>query len=160
MTRPTVIFFGPDGRDKSRPKVFLRTLLFSSSKRGRIVESMYVSLLCEDASQNFTIWTYGERNQLVRGSGLFIPESGVEANHHFLMHEGESPFAFIPGRYRMDVYAHLLGDRKQKLLFSQLLDVSSEEADVLGASDIGLYFDWTPEKMRYVSHVDRRPMPA
>jgi len=56
----------------------------------------------------------------------------------------------------MDIYAHLLGDRNQKLLFSQFLSVSSEEADVLGDSDIGLYFDWAPEKMRYVTHIDRR----
>lgn len=48
MTQPTMIFFGPDTPrspdDLPLPKVFLRTLLFSTSKRGRIVESMHVSL--------------------------------------------------------------------------------------------------------------------
>ena len=35
MTRPTTIFFGPDGKTFSgSPKVYLRTLLFSTSKRG------------------------------------------------------------------------------------------------------------------------------
>ena len=65
-------------------KGFLRTLLFSSSKRGRIIESIYVTLQCDDISQDFTIWTR-ERNQLARGSGLFVGETEVEANHHFLM---------------------------------------------------------------------------
>ena len=40
MTQPTVIYLGPDSpraRDESPlPKVFLRTLLFATSKRGRI----------------------------------------------------------------------------------------------------------------------------
>ena len=46
MTQPTVIYLGPDSpraRDESPlPKVFLRTLLFATSKRGRIVESMHI----------------------------------------------------------------------------------------------------------------------
>ena len=41
MTQPTVIFFGPDGgrRDGQNPrlKVFLRTLLYSTSRRGQTV---------------------------------------------------------------------------------------------------------------------------
>lgn len=41
MTQPTVIFFGPDGGPKSDEphwKVYLRALLYATSKRGRIVE--------------------------------------------------------------------------------------------------------------------------
>ena len=41
MTKPTVVFFGPDGghHDKPHLKVFLRTLLYSTSRRGQTVES-------------------------------------------------------------------------------------------------------------------------
>jgi hypothetical protein len=39
MTQPTIIFFGPDGA-KGTPKVFLRTLLYSSANRGGIVENI------------------------------------------------------------------------------------------------------------------------
>jgi hypothetical protein len=158
MTQPTVIFFGPDGPRSARgglPKVFLRTLLFSTSKRGRIVESMYVTLTCEDIVQDFAIWTYGERNQLVRGSGLFVGETGVEANHHFLISKSTRPFQFIAGRYRLDVYAHLLGDRTRRLLFSQTLVVSEENSEAIGHNDAGLYFDWTPQAMQYREHLDR-----
>lgn len=45
MTQPTVIFFGTDGPARSSeippPKVFLRSLLYSTSKRGRIVEKAH-----------------------------------------------------------------------------------------------------------------------
>jgi hypothetical protein len=88
MTQPTSIFFGPDSPRASDgialPKVYLRTLLFSTSKRGRVVESMHVALLRNEMHQNFNIWVYGEREKLVRGSGLFVGETGVAANHHFL----------------------------------------------------------------------------
>jgi hypothetical protein len=62
MTQPTVIFFGFD--ERSSPKIFLRTLLFSTSKRGRIIESIYVNVACEDIQQDFNVWVYGERNEL------------------------------------------------------------------------------------------------
>ena len=159
ITQPTVIFFGPDGPRSARvatsPKVFLRTLLFSTSKRGRIVESIYVTLSCEDIIQDFSVWAYGERNQLVRGSGLFVGETGVEANHHFLISKNTEPFDFIEGQYRLDVYAHLLGDHNRILLFSQMLKVSPEESDAIGHNDAGLYFDWSPHDRRYLTHLDQ-----
>ena len=157
MTQPTVIFFGPDGRDSNNLKVFLRTLLFSTSKRGRIVESMYVTLLCEDILQTFDVWAYGERNDLVRGSGLFVGETGVEANHHFLASRNSEPIVFIPGKHQLNVYVNLLGEKKQKLLISESLTVSSEEADEIGLHGVGLYFDWAPEDRNYVSHIHRGP---
>jgi hypothetical protein len=163
MTQPTVIYFGPDGPKSARsalPKVFLRTLLFSTSKRGRIVESMYVTLTCEDIIQDFAVWTYGERNQLVRGSGLFVGETGVEANHHFLISKSTDPFQFIPGQYRLDVYAHLLGDRNRRLLFSQTLNVSEENSEAIGHNDAGLYFDWFPPEIQYRDHLDQESQQA
>lgn len=60
MTQPTVVFFGPDGppRDgeQRRLKVFLRTLLFSTARRGQMIEIMHVSLQRAESRQNFSIW--------------------------------------------------------------------------------------------------------
>src|SRR5947199_1770126 len=71
MTQPTVIFFGPDmprNRDEiPLPKVYLRTLLFSTSKRGRIIESMHVALARNETLQTFNVWVHGDE-KLVRGS--------------------------------------------------------------------------------------------
>lgn len=160
MTQPTVIFFGPDtprSRDDTpSPKVYLRALLFSTSKRGRVIESMHVALWRNETHQNFNIWVYGEREKLVRGSGLFVGETGVAANHHFLTPHDGSSFQFTEGRYRLDVFARLLGDKKPVQLFSQELDISREIAESLKEPGTGLYFDWGPDSSRYLLHVDKR----
>jgi hypothetical protein len=44
MTKPTVIFFGPDGSGKEHNKIFIRTLLYSTSDRGQYIENMYIKL--------------------------------------------------------------------------------------------------------------------
>ena len=161
MTRPTQIFFGYDQpRDDDTaawPKVFLRTLLFATSKRGRVVENVYVKLTCEDITQSFNVWVYGERDQLVRGSGLFVGDTGVEAYHHFLAPKGDNPFNFISGTYRLDVDAHFLGSKTSKLLFSYSLDVSDVESSSIGERNSGLYFDWDPDKNRYTHHLKHAP---
>ena len=161
MTQPTVFFFGPDGRSPSGPaappKIFLRALLFSTSKRGRIVENMYVNLSCDEYYQEFNVWAYGATNELVRGSGVFVGDTGVEANHHFLIPRNAGSFRFRSGQYRVDVYAQLLGDRKKKLLFSQALEIASDAAKALENADSGLYFDWAPDLSRYVSHIHKGP---
>lgn len=157
MTQPTVFFFGPDGRSQSEPapKIYLRTLLYSTSRRGRVVENMYVSLSHGEARQNFNIWVYGEE-RLTRGSGLFVGPEGVAANHHFLLPKDASRFQFREGQYKLNVYVHLLGDRADKLLFSQILEVSREQAEALIEPDNGLYFDWGPDSSRYISHIEHR----
>jgi hypothetical protein len=160
MTQPTVIFFGPDTprsrEDVSSPKIYLRTLLFATSKRGRIVESMHVSLARNEMRQNFNIWVHGDE-RLVRGSGLFVGETGVAANHDFLTPKDGSSFEFSSGRYRLDVFAQLLGDRKRILLFSQDLELGSDLVAKLQEPGTGVYFDWGPDSSRYLAHVEKRP---
>jgi hypothetical protein len=160
MTQPTIIFFGPDvplSRDETPlPKIYLRTLLFSTSKRGRIIESMHVALSRNETHQNFNVWVYGERKKLVRGSGLFVGETGIAANHHFLTPRDGNSFRFTEGRYRVDVFAHLLGDKSPTRLFSQVLEVTRELAAALEERTSGLYFDWGPDSSRYLPHIDKR----
>jgi hypothetical protein len=162
MTQPTVIFFGPDlprsGGRAALPKVYLRALLVSTSKRGRVIESMHVSLARNESHQNFNIWVHGDE-KLVRGSGLFVGETGVAANHHFLTPEDAGHFKFSAGRYRLQVFAKLLGDRKQTLLFTQDLGLASDIAAKLEARGAGVYFDWGPDSSRYMPHVETR-LPA
>ena len=159
MTQPTVIFFGPDSPGRERrasAKIYLRTLLFSTSKRGHVIESMHVRLSGNEAHQNFNIWVYGERARLVRGSGLFVGEAGVAADHHFLPPPDRSGFVFSEGRYRLEVFAHLLGDHRSIQLFTQDLTVSRETAEALAEPDTGVYFDWGPDAARYYPHVEKR----
>ena len=160
MTQPTVIYFGPDGRNNRRenalPKVFLRTLLFATSKRGRIIESMHVKLSRNEAQQNFSVWVYGDKD-MVRGSGLFVGENGIAVNHHFLVPRDDTSFRFLSGRYKLDLFARLLGDREQTLLWSQELEISNDAARELEEPIAGLYFDWGPDAGRYLAHIDNQP---
>ncbi len=162
MTQPTVIFFGPDSprsaKERPLPKIYLRTLLFTNSKRGRVIESMHVSLKRNETRQNFNVWVHGD-DKLVRGSGLFVGETGIAANHHFLAPDDGNSFNFCAGSYTLDVYAKLLGDKKQTLLFSQRLEVSQDLAHAIQEAGTGLYFDWGPDSSRYIPHVEKR-LPA
>ena len=80
MTQPTTIYFGADASSSPSPKVYLRTLLYSTAKRGQIIESMFVKLRRGESIQTFNIWVYGE-GSLARGSGLYVGENGVTCNH-------------------------------------------------------------------------------
>jgi len=160
MTRPTVIFFGPDqpidDETVGKPKVFLRFLLFSTAKRGAIIESMFVTLARNESRQSFNIWVYGEQ-KLVRGSGLFVPEAGFSANHHFLAPNDGHAFSFEPGRYRITVFANVLGRKQTLTLLSQDLEVSDAASGALKSGKCGLYFDWSPATGNYIAHVDQKP---
>jgi hypothetical protein len=117
---------------------------------------MYVALIRDGTvHHNFNIWVYGERMQLVRGSGLFVGQDGIAANHHFLSAPDRTEFSFAAGPYRLRVFAHLLGDRKDKELFTQDFVISHEIAATLGDPTTGVYFDWAPDTARYVPYVDK-----
>jgi hypothetical protein len=159
MTRPTAIYFGPDGprspSSPSRPKVYLRTLLFATSKRGRAIESMHVVLSHDGTDRSFSIWVYGDHKQFVRGSGLFVGETGIPTTHQFLLQPGSGSFRFTDGLYKLDVFVRLLGDERSKRLFTEELTVSHDTAALMERSQAGVYFDWEPDADRYLSHVDK-----
>jgi hypothetical protein len=154
MTQPTVFFFGPDSIDSR--KVFLRTLLYCTAKRGHIVESMWVKLRRGESAQTFNIWVYGD-SSLARGSGLYVGENGVACNHHFLLPKDGTSFEFLPGQYLIEVYASLVNS-KTPLLLSQLkLFLTKEQAEAIRDENAGVFFDWGPDSMTYHSHIDLNP---
>ncbi|MDD5307615.1 MAG: hypothetical protein PHU25_09885 [Deltaproteobacteria bacterium] len=165
MTQPTVIFFGPDGGrrndEKAHLKVFLRTLLYSTSRRGQTVESMHIALQRAESRQNFSIWVYGD-DRLVRGSGLHVGYEGVACNHHFLLPEDGIGFSLLPGQYTLVVHAKRVSDRKPRRLAQVNLLISETQAKELAKPNAGIYFDWGPDQESYQSHVEIRsqaPLP-
>ena len=50
---------------------------FSLGLRGHVIENMYVELVNDNEQHLFNIWVYGERDNLVRGSGLFVSDQGA-----------------------------------------------------------------------------------
>jgi hypothetical protein len=101
---------------------------------------MYVALSRNETRQNFNVLVYGD-DRPVHGSGLFVGETGVEPNHHFLWPREETSFRFTEGRYTLNVFARLLGDSSDIHLFSQTLEISRETANALAEPHAGVYFD-------------------
>ena len=161
MTQPTVVFFGPDGppREDAKPqaKVFLRTLLYSTGRRGQVLESMWVNLRRGESNQNFSIWVYGDK-QLLRGSGLFVGPEGLPTNHHFLLPLDGAEFRFFPGSYTLRVYGKCVGSASGAELCKLVLSVSDEHGKELkNDTEAGIYFDWGPDLGAYHAHVETRP---
>ena len=154
MTQPTMIFFGydPDGSSK----VFLRTLLYSTSKRSQIVESMFIRLQRGESSQTFNIWVYGN-GSLARGSGIKVGPDGVTYNHHFLIPKDGTVYEFLAGDYVVEVYAALVNARSPILLYRLRLSLSSEHATALKDRNVGVFFDWGPDSQKYHAYIDIRP---
>lgn len=151
MTQPTVVYFGPDGgsEKEARNKVYLRTLLYSTSRRGQMIESMHVNLQRAETRQNFSVWVYGEE-RLVRGSGLFVGHEGVACNHHFLLPRDGADFKFVAGEYVLRVHAKRVGDRRSTELAAVRLVVGDSHAlELQEKGDAGIYFDWGADLQAY-----------
>lgn len=156
-TWPAVIYFGPDGSKQDGPnKVFLRTLLYSTARRGHVVESMHVRLTRGETRQNFSIWVYGE-DRLLRGSGLFVGEQGFASNHHFVLPADGATFSFVPGQYELRLFAKCVGQRRSRELVALRLVVGDIQSAALIKRDGGLYFDWGPDQQAYQAHIRERP---
>lgn len=159
MTQPTVVFFGPDGpkfEGEKKNKVYFRSLLYSTAKRGHVLESLHVSLQRNESKQNFNIWVYGEKGNLKRGSGLFIPQEGVAFDHHFLLPADGANFTFLAGAYKLVVFAKLVGENTAYELMTINLSVTDSQARSLTELNTGLFFDWGPDQQSYHSHVDSK----
>lgn len=156
MTQPTTVMFGPDGPNhEGEPKVFLRTMLYSTAKRGQVIEGMFARLSHMELRQNFPIWVIGEE-RLSRGSGIFVGEQGIVLNHHFLL-PPKTQFAFRAGEYRLEIFARLVGAREAGKLWSSVLTITESEAARLGEPNHAIYFDWGPDSNRYIPSVLSKP---
>ncbi|MEI8278426.1 MAG: hypothetical protein WCG87_01610 [Bacteroidota bacterium] len=152
MTRPTVIFFGPDGISNVEKKDFIRTLLYSTSESGQYVQNMFVRLQRGESIQNFNVWVYGD-TKLVRGSGLFVDKQGVAYNHHFLLPKDGISYDFISGEYILQVFIETVNCQPRKI-YEQRLSITKSQEDEIVKGNAGVYFDWAPNTQNYHSHID------
>jgi hypothetical protein len=156
MVRPSLIAF-LDARGTDGPKVWFRTLMYSTSRRGGVIESMYVRLRRGESQQNFSFWVCGEKGDLAGGCGLYVAHTGIALNHHFVLPKDGSRFEFLPGDYIIDVFCVLVGSDSPLLLAHIPLHLTEPHAQSLKDQDENVYFDWWPDSARYNAHVVRRP---
>lgn len=152
MSRPSQFYFGADGAKGSLdgpPKIFLRAMLYATAKRGRVLESLWVTVHHGERSQTFNIWVYGDE-ALKRGAGLFVGDTGLVTSHHFLLPHGET-FEFLPGDYDVRVFGRSVGDRYPRLLVKQTLALSEKDASKIRSGNAGVYFDYGPISSTYVA---------
>ena len=152
MTRPTIIFFGPDGGGEKHNKVFIRTLLYSTSDRGQYIQNMFIRLQRGESVQNFNVWVYDDKG-LVRGSGLFINKSGIACNHHFLLPKDGLNYPFLSGDYILQVYVETVNENP-RMIFEQKLHLTDHQKEEMLVKKANTYFDWAPNTQNYSSHVE------
>lgn len=146
MTQPMLVGFLYEGTE---PKVFFRAMLYTTGKRGRIVEALYVKVRTAGAPRIFSFWAYGETNDLKIGSGLRVGDDGVSLNHHFLPPKNSMSFAFPSGEYVIDIYASIVNQRAPALLRQATLALSDEVAVALRDRTKGVLFTWQPDSQSY-----------
>jgi len=158
MTQPKLIGFLYD-LPGQEPKVFFRAALYSTGKRGHIVEAVYVKVRCGESAQTFNFWMYGETKELMIGSGLRVGEEGVSSNHHFLPPRHASSFEFRAGEYIIDAYAAIVNQNAPVLLCTVKLSLSQEQAAALRDHTKGVIFTWGPDSRCYRGDVLQGPVP-
>ncbi len=153
-THPSFVSFSYDfvGGEAPWAKIFLRTLLFSTGKRGQVVESLFLRVREGSRVAEFSFWGYGDKD-LVRGSGLFIPESGVATNHHFNPSSRELDFRFSSGTYTLELMAKLVGRAKLAHLCTINLEMPNSQIASTIACETAVSFNWSVEQSCYVVSV-------
>ena len=157
-THPSFIAFRYDfvGKKVPQAKIFHRALLYSTGKRGHAVESLFLRVQDGTRQAEFSFWGYGDKD-LVRGSGLFVPENGVATNHHFNPLDTDDSFRFSQGPYSLEFVAKLAGRERLVSLWTITVEMPPNVFDNTTASEAAVFFSWSPEQKRYVASVERRP---
>jgi hypothetical protein len=155
MTRPTLVFMARE--NDGRYKIFLRTHLFCTSPRGRIIESMFVRLHNRAGCHLFDFWGYGETNELSLGSGLFVGQAGVTYNHHFILRRDRNEFLFWDGDYCLEIFAHIVSAPRPTKLMEIKLEVDAQTAAEMGQiTKLGAFFEWDVDLDKYTVLLEKR----
>ncbi len=143
-THPSFLAFRYDFVGKSVPqaKIFERSLLFSTGKRGWVVESLFLRVREGERYEEFSFWGYGDK-ELVRGSGIFVPENGIVTNHHFNPANTETLFRFTQGTYKLELVAKLVGKRQLIPLWTVSVDIPAGVFDTTIARETVVFFSWS-----------------
>jgi hypothetical protein len=156
-THPAFIAVRYDFVDKKVPqaKIFLRTLLFSTGKRGRVVESLFLRVSQGSRQAEFSFWGLGDKD-LIMGSGVFVPETGIVTNHHFNPVDSETLFLFTGGSYSLELVAKLVGREDLVSLWTVKLQMPTEAVDSSIARETAVFFNWSPAQRRYIASIEKR----
>ncbi|MCB4362513.1 hypothetical protein KIH07_02130 [Hydrogenophaga taeniospiralis] len=156
-THPSFIAIRYDfvGKKAPQAKIFFRSLLYSTGKRGQVVESLFLRVREGSRQVEFSFWGLGDKD-LIRGSGLFVPETGVATNHHFNPIDAETLFLFSGGTYSLELVAKLVGRESPVSLWRVAIEVPAEVFGPTIARERAIFYSWSPEQSSYVASSESR----
>jgi len=156
-TRPSFVAIRYDFVNKplAQAKVFFRALLFSTGKRGVVIEQLFLRVSEGGRHTEFSFWGYGD-DKLMRGSGLFVPETGMATNHHFNPTDVDTLFRFSGGTYSFELLVSLVGRKRLVSLWSVQLEVPEGVFDHSIAVNKAIFYNWSPQTHAYVVSVEDR----
>jgi hypothetical protein len=156
LSQPTVFYFGWDKTEvDSLPNIMFRAALFSTAARGTVLESLYLRVVNDGNSWVLPSWRYGERSELVKGSGLYVGREGHSGDHHFNLISTDSDFYYGTGLYKIEVW-YKRHAKKSTLLgqYEMMLSASNMSAD-LSDRQSGILWTWDPIALSF--HPEARP---
>jgi hypothetical protein len=124
--------------------------------RGAVIEGMYLKVSHQNLEKIFSFWGYAETKEIVPGSGLYVPQAGVGANHHFVLSVDSQEYEFKTGHYSIEVFARMVARRSPLKLSTVELDLSEQEATSLLSHHKGVLFQLKPDLEKYVGDIDER----
>ena len=160
MTTPSMVVFAYDTDGKTGeplPKVMVRSLLFGTGERGRVVESMFARLRAASWEQSFPVWGLDADSKLVRAGGLHVSKVGVVAWHHFVSSAEHAAARFTEGSYRVEVFARVLGNNRPVKLWCGTLVVPSSSVSIEPDGTCQVWFDRRVESEGYEARWESRP---
>ena len=158
MTRPTLIAFVQDGKEKTT-KIVIRALLFSTAQRGSIVENMYAVISRETTSVTLAYWAYGETSGLQRGGGLFVGREGVAVYHHFTLLRAGYSHSYQAGPHTLQIFANVLRTDATQKLAECSIKLDESMVKILNDKGGGVMFNWNPNTSDYVADPKPHPVP-
>ncbi len=138
-----------DERSTVQAKFFLRTLLFSTGKRGLVIENLFLRVREGEREDEFSYWAYGDK-EIVRGGGLFVGENGFLASHRFMPTDARELYVFKEGHYQVELVAKIFGRKKLLTISTFALDLPKKAFGYPISSKDQVYFEWSTEQNKYI----------
>jgi len=161
MTQPTLLCMKREFPG-ARPKLFLRTCLFTTGTKGRVIENMFLKVRQSNGVYRFDFWGHTENHKLTLGSGLFVGSTGVASDHHFNPRENsDDNFLFVDGEYFIEVFATIVGRKRSEKLMDLTFSIDGQQAaELIQIPTRELYLLWNADTRRYEGHVrhDNTPL--
>lgn len=147
LTRPTALFFTRDGIE-GQFKIVITALLYSTAKRGQVVESMFIKLIRDGSTTTFGEWIYWEGSKVHLG-GVKVGEEGRSLFDHFILSDDDKNFNFTSGKYLLEIYASQVGNKRPIRLFQTEFVLDAETSETIKPQGRGFALLWNSDNQSY-----------